>query len=110
MKMLISMAVACAVASVAIPAIAHADFTFNICPSGVSGVVAGTPTSCPFADNVRSAYFGQGSTSVLAYSPVTGGTYVMDCSNRNFNANFTSGVHHPAVLCTGGIGAAVVIW
>ncbi|CAM3082473.1 hypothetical protein BST27_09960 [Mycobacterium intermedium] len=89
---------------------AQANFMFEICPSGADGVVAGTPTSCAFADNVRRAYVSQGSTYVLAYSPVTGRAYMMDCSYSNFVAHFNDGTWHPGVLCEGGIGAAVVIW
>ena len=44
---------------------------FTICPSGVSGVST-ADTSCPFADNVRRAWYGQPGTIVTAYSPVTG--------------------------------------
>jgi hypothetical protein len=38
----------------------RADFIFDICPSGLDGVVTGTPTSCVFADNVRRSYFSSG--------------------------------------------------
>ena len=89
---------------------AKADFIFDICPSGMDGVVSGTPTSCPFADSVRRGYFTQRDTWVVAYSPVTGGVYTMDCSYNNFVATLSNGRSHPGVLCTGGIGAAVVIW
>jgi hypothetical protein len=93
------------------PGTSHADFVFDICGSGVDGVVDGTPTSCPFADNVRVAYFQSGGGSfVEAYSPVTERLYAMDCGNRNFVARFSNGTSHPSVLCTGGNNAAVVIW
>ena len=37
-------------------------------------------TSCAFADNVRRAFYASGrSTEVVAYSPVTGERYIMDC-------------------------------
>jgi len=54
-------------------------------------------TTCPFAEDVESAYFaeiGSGSGSVEAYSPVTHQTYVMYC---------TGSPHE----CTGGNNAAV---
>ena len=89
---------------------AHADFIFDTCPSGMDGVVTATPTSCPFADNVRRGYFTQGSSDVIAWSPVTGNWYDMDCSNTNFVAHLGNGRSHPGVLCTGGIDAAVVVW
>lgn len=48
------------------------------CPSGVSAVA--TPdTSCPFADNVRQAWYNQPGRTVYAYSPVTGKVYPMTC-------------------------------
>lgn len=51
---------------------------FSICPSGLTGVA--TPdTSCPFADNVRRAWYGQPGTTVIAYSPVTELFYTMQC-------------------------------
>ena len=92
------------------PVVAHADFVFDVCPSGMDGVVAGTPTSCPFADNVRANYFRYGGPHVGAYSPVTGENYSMDCVDTNFIAHLSDGETHPGVLCTGGNDAAVVIW
>jgi hypothetical protein len=76
----------------------------------MDGVVAGTPTSCPFADNVRQSYLNYGGPVVGAYSPVTNQIYAMDCSHRNFIAHLSNGTSHPGVLCTGGNDAAVVIW
>lgn len=55
-------------------------------------------TTCPFAENVESAYFeeiGSGSGTVEAWSPAKERTYVMYC---------TSGEPHE---CTGGNNAAV---
>jgi hypothetical protein len=62
-------------------------------------VSAGGSTSCAFALSVASAYFrsGGGTTSVQAYSSVTGQTYVMQCE---------SGV---PVVCRGGNNAVVYI-
>jgi serine/threonine protein kinase len=57
----------------------------------------GPDTSCPFAQNVESAYdqSSGGTTDVAAYSPVTGVTYTMHC---------TGGTPH---VCTGGHNATV---
>ncbi|MDI3312953.1 MAG: hypothetical protein QJR12_01305 [Mycobacterium sp.] len=101
---------ALAAGAVALATHANADFVFDICPSGMDGVVAGTPTSCPFADNVRENYFRYGGPLIEAYSPVTGEIYAMDCSDAHFIARLSDGETHPGVLCTGGNDAAVVIW
>jgi hypothetical protein len=53
--------------------------TFDICPSGRSGVST-ADTSCAFADNVRWAWYSQPGTIVTAYSPVTGLNYTMQCT------------------------------
>ena len=61
---------------------------------------AGGSTSCAFAQNVASAYYyysSGGTTSVEAYSPVTGLMYVMQC---------VAGV---PVVCRGGNAAVVYI-
>jgi hypothetical protein len=81
---------------------------FAICPSGHSGV-ATTVTSCAFADNVRSAYLVQGGPTVLAYSPVTGDTYTMECIG-GFTAHLSDGRVVQAVRCAGGNNAVVVVW
>lgn len=67
-------------------------------PSGTScnnsGLFAGEHTSCPFAAEVEAAYFANGGVSdatVSAYSPVTGITYSMYCTEA-------AGM----VICTGG--------
>jgi hypothetical protein len=62
-------------------------------------VSAGGSTSCAFAQNVASAYYysSGGTTSVEAYSPVTGLMYVMQC---------VAGV---PVVCRGGNAAVVYI-
>jgi hypothetical protein len=92
----------------ATPAVAHADSSFDICPSGRSGI-ATSVTSCPFADNVRRAYFNQGGSTVVAYSPVTGQSYVMDCVS-GYVAHFNNGTVRTAVKCYGGNNAEVVVW
>jgi type II secretory pathway pseudopilin PulG len=62
------------------------------------GVSAGPSTTCPFAQNVRTAYYrnGGGNITVDVYSPVTGQTYSMSC-----------GPSGGRVVCTGGNGASV---
>jgi hypothetical protein len=58
----------------------------------------GPATTCPFAENVRTAYeeeVGSGSATVYAYSPVTEKLYEMRC---------TAGTPH---VCTGGNRASV---
>lgn len=87
--------------------LAHAD-AFIECPSGMSGI-ATLVTSCPFADNVRRSYFAQGGPMVVAYSPVTGQVYIMDCVS-GYTANFTNGTARVAVKCFGGNDAQVVVW
>jgi len=58
--------------------------SFDICPSGMSGV-ATDDTSCAFADNVRFSWYAQPGTIVTAFSPVTGKTYTMQCTLANTN-------------------------
>lgn len=52
---------------------------FTVCPSGRSGV-ASADTSCAFADNVRSSWYGSSGSTIIAYSPVTDQRYVMHCA------------------------------
>jgi hypothetical protein len=62
-------------------------------------VFAGPDTSCPFAENVVSAYANDsGNVTVTASSPVTGETYTMQCSGES------------PVSCTGGTNALVVFY
>lgn len=56
--------------------------TFDVCPSGVSGV-ASFDTSCAFADSVRAAFYWQPSWTIFAKSPVTGKIYTMQCSRTD---------------------------
>lgn len=72
-------------------------------PSGTScdssGLFAGEYTSCPFAADVEAAYWANGGVSgatVSAYSPVTGTTYSMYCTEAG-----------GTVICTGGNNAVV---
>jgi serine/threonine kinase PknH len=69
-------------------------------PSGTKscggGVSVGPATTCPFARNVRRAYVSSGgSSTVAAYSPVTGLTYTMHCTGDTTH------------VCTGGHNASV---
>ena len=68
-------------------------------PAGLTncggGVYAGAGTSCPFALNVAANYTGTGLD--FAYSPVTGLSYTMNCSDSNL------------IICTGGNNALVQI-
>ena len=74
-------------------------------PSATTGTTScggelsvGPATTCPFAENVRTAYqeeVGSGSGIVYAYSPVTEQLYEMQC---------TAGTPH---VCTGGNNASV---
>jgi hypothetical protein len=56
-------------------------------PAGTSscsgGLYVNSVTTCPFAENVRSAYnrSGGGDATVEAYSAATGRTYLMTCSD-----------------------------
>ena len=96
-------------AALVLPPPAHADGDFMECPSGRDGVIAGTPTTCAFADDVRSAWFGQPGNPVIAYSPVTDQTYRMFCIG-NQTVTFTDGHIADAVQCVGGNDAEVVVW
>ena len=98
---------AAAAAAVGMSAPARAD-VFIACPSGRDGV-ATSVTSCEFADNVRRAWFSQYGPVVLAYSPVTGNVYDMQCAG-GFTAHMNSGLVVDAVRCVGGNNAVVVVW
>ena len=76
------------------PASASAPAATQTCGGGA--YVNGN-TSCPFAANVRDAYYrtGGGDTNVTAYSPATGRDYVMRC---------TGGSPH---VCVGGSNAVL---
>ncbi|OMC32110.1 hypothetical protein A5739_11340 [Mycobacterium colombiense] len=95
------------VVSIPTPPLARADGLFIECPSGRDGI-ASSVTSCPFADNVRRAYFTQDGNIVVAYSPVTDQDYQMTCFPST--AHFTNGLKVDAVECVGGNDADVVVW
>jgi len=82
---------------------------FIVCPSGRDGV-ASAVTSCAFADNVRRVYYNQGQPdSLVAYSPVTDESYLMQCFGP-YRATFTDGDVQDVVKCVGGNDAEVVVW
>ena len=60
-----------------------------------AGLAVGPNTTCPFAENVRSAYENAGPGTVSVYSPVTGRTYTMTCISGD------------PVVCTGANQASV---
>jgi hypothetical protein len=63
------------------------------------GVTAGANTSCAFAMNVAGEYGSNpGASSIMAYSPVTGVLYQMNCSPNG-----------AGTVCTGGNNASVYI-
>lgn len=70
-------------------ATAHAE-PLNRCPQDIRTAVAGGATTCPFAHNVRAAWFTQPGNPVLVYSPVTGEIYSMMCV-RGFDLSFIDG-------------------
>jgi hypothetical protein len=103
-----SAAAAAIAASVGVAAPAQAS-VFTMCPSGHAGVVGGN-TSCAFAENVSRTFYASGGASVfVAYSPVTGDRYVMQCFGVR-PAVFTDGSSLMSTNCYGGDGAEVVIW
>jgi hypothetical protein len=102
----VGVAVAAAVGFGAGPA--HAD-AFDMCPDGHEGVVGGH-TTCAFAENVRQVFYAQGLPSeFVAFSPVTGYRYDMDCGGI-IPAHFVDGQTLRAIRCYGGENAEVVIW
>ena len=83
MKKTLGMALAgfAAAGAVSLAAPANAE-EFELCPSGMSGVVT-DDTSCAFADNVRYSWYAQPGTIVTSFSPKTGKTYTMQCTGTN---------------------------
>jgi hypothetical protein len=78
-----------------VPAAAPAGPALTNCGGGV---LAGPDTSCPFALNVEESWSETGGTNpVIAYSPVTGSSYAMNCSGT------VGGLQE----CTGGDNALV---
>jgi serine/threonine-protein kinase len=78
-----------------VPAAAPAGPALTNCGGDV---LAGPNTSCPFALNVEESWSETGGTNpVIAYSPVTGSSYAMNCSGT------VGGLQE----CTGGDNALV---
>lgn len=73
--------------------------------------VAGGATSCDFAHNVRSAWFGQPCNPVLAYSPTTGQIYSMMCV-RGFTLDFpNAGIEITnATRCVDADGGSAIVY
>lgn len=91
------------------PPPARGTDVFTICPDGHEGVVGGH-TSCEFASSVRQSFYASGmSSTVFAYSPVTGDGYEMTCVGR-YPAYFSDGSTKISTRCYGGENAEVVIW
>jgi len=82
-----------------VPAYTQTEPNTSYCgsPAYAGGVSVNADTSCPFAENVESAWEASGDGSVTAYSPVTGLDYTMYCSDTGTGY----------VLCTGGNNASV---
>lgn len=87
---------------------AKADIPFRTCPGDTVAIVAGSPTTCEFAYNVKWAYYAHPQTYIQAYSPVTGETYAMSCQT-GYIATLENGWQKRGVLCLGGRGAAVIV-
>ncbi|CAM2994899.1 hypothetical protein MYSI104531_12550 [Mycobacterium simiae] len=66
-------------------------------------------TSCEFALNVHKSYLSQGGTTVVAYSPVTGDSYVMEC-HGGITSHLNNGLTVDSVRCVGGNNAVVILW
>jgi hypothetical protein len=82
-----------AAAAPAAPAAPAAGLSYCGSPADQGGISVNSVTSCPFAENVESAWESSGdASSVTAYSPVTGLTYTMSCT--------ASGTGYE--VCTGG--------
>ena len=94
-------------AAVSLAPSASAGPSFDVCPSGYSGVIGGH-TSCPFADIVANGYYQHGA-AFEAYSPVTDQWYGVVCTS-GYLANFTNGHSHLAARCFAGTNAQVVVW
>jgi hypothetical protein len=87
---------------------ARAD-VFDMCPGGQEGVVGGH-TTCDFAENVRSAFYASGMMHhFVAFSPVTGERYEMDCES-GYSARFSNGAMVNSTRCYAGDNAEVVVW
>jgi hypothetical protein len=71
----------------------------EFCPG--QQVSVGMQTTCPFGENVRSAYYASGQMSnIAAYSPTLGTSIAMTCH----------AITGTLVQCIGGDNALVYIW
>jgi hypothetical protein len=59
--------------------------------------------------NVHESYLRQGGPTVIAYSPVTGDTYEMEC-HAGFTSHLSNGLTVDSVRCVGGNDAVVILW
>src|SRR5258705_12625680 len=92
----------------AAPAQAHDD-VFTMCQSGNQGIVGGH-TTCAFAENVQRAFYASGmANDFIAYSPVTGERYDVNCMGL-YPAHFVTGETVTSTRCYAGDNAEVVIW
>ena len=66
-------------------------------------------TSCEFALNVHKSYLSQGGPTMIAYGPVTGDTYEMEC-HAGFTSHLSNGMAVDSVRCVGGNDAVVILW
>ena len=102
-------------AAITLAAPAHADnWTFDICPSGHEGVGEGSPTTCPFAENVHNAWYaaGQplGSPFGPVWSPVTVGHYTMECNGEEPLTGVTPGGLSTRCEDIPDTGVRIVLW
>lgn len=89
---------------------AHAE-SANRCDAwDVRTAVAGGETTCPFAHNVRVAWFTQPGNPVTACSPVTNDCYSMMCV-RGFDLSFRDGqAVTGATRCVDARGGTAIVY
>jgi hypothetical protein len=99
---------------IAFPATATADeWHFDICPDQHEGVVVDSPTTCPFAENVHNAWYANGQpigSPFTAWSPVTGGRYVMECNGQEPLTGVTPGGLSTRCEDIPDTGVKIVLW
>lgn len=90
-------------------ATAHAE-PLNRCPQDARTAVAGGATTCPFAHNVRIAWFTQPGNPVSAYSAETEQVYSMMCVH-GFTLSFSDGeVVTGATRCVDSNGGTAIAY
>lgn len=77
---LAGLVVASAVSATILAPTANAEISYDICPSGNTGV-ATADTSCAFAESVRVAWYSQPGNTIIAHSPVTNLFYTLQCES-----------------------------